>query len=155
VVPSGSPFLVRATGSSSQIERTFHTTLNSFKDPQGTKYFANSTPVYVPGSLAGSTLGVVGLTNTVRNAVHSKHFRNTMRRPAKASSMSGCETGYPTKQQLFDLFDNGTNFASGYGAGPGCSGLTPSQDNSLYGAPNFGPRGKGKGVNIAVFELSA
>jgi kumamolisin len=155
VVPSGSPFLVRATGSSAQIERTFHTNLNSFKDSQGTKYFANSTPVYLPNSIAGASLGVIGLTNTVRNAVHVNHFRNTLRRPAKASSTSGCETGYPTKQQLFALFDNGTNFPSGYGAGPGCSGLTPSQDNSLYGAPNVGPRGKGKGVDIAVFELSA
>jgi kumamolisin len=155
VVPSGSPYLVRATGSSAQIQRTFHTQLNTFKDPQGTKYFANSTPVYLPSSLAGSALGVVGLTNTVRNAVHSKHFRNTMRRPAKASATTSCETGYPTAQQLFAFFDNGTNFPSGYGAGPGCSGLTPSQDNSLYGAPNLGARGKGKGVDIAVFELSA
>ena len=155
VVPSGSPYLVRATGSSAQIQRTFHTQLNTFKDPQGTKYFANSTPVYLPSSLAGSALGVVGLTNTVRNAAHSKHFRNTMRRPAKASATTSCETGYPTTQQLFALVDNGTNFASGYGAGPGCSGLTPSQDNSLYGAPNLGARGKGKGVDIAVFELSA
>jgi kumamolisin len=155
VVPSDSPFLVRATGSSTQIQHTFHTQLNSFKDSQGTKYFANSTPVYMPSSLAGATLGVIGLTNTVRNAVHSKHFRNTMRRPAKASATTSCETGYPTTQQLFAFFNNGTNFASGYGAGPGCSGLTPSQDNSLYGAPNLGPRGKGKGVDIAVFELSA
>ena len=104
VVPSGSPFLVRATGSSAQIQRTFHTTLSTFKDPQGTKYFANSTPVYVPSSLAGASLGVIGLTNTVRDAQHAYHFNNTMRRPAKASSATSCETGYPTTQQLFDNF---------------------------------------------------
>jgi subtilase family serine protease len=154
VVPSDSSFLVRATGSSTQIEHTFHTQLNSFKDPQGTRYFANSTPVYVPSSLAGTSMGVIGLTNTVRSTQSVHRFRNTLRRPAKASSTSGCETGYPTKQQLFAYYVDGTNFPSGYGAGPGCSGLTPSQDNSLYGAPNLGPRGKGKGVNIAVFELS-
>jgi len=154
VVPSGSPFLVRATGSSAQIERTFHTSLNSFKDPQGTRYFANSTPVYMPSSLAGTSMGVIGLTNTVRNGQSLHRFRNTLRRPAKASSTTSCETGYPTLQQLFGLAD-GTNFPSGYGAGPGCSGLTPSQENSLYGAPNVGARGKGKGVDIAVFELSA
>jgi kumamolisin len=154
VVPSDSPFLVRATGSSSQIERTFHTTLNTFKDPQGTKYFANSTPVYMPSSLVGASLGVIGLTNTVRDAQHVYRINNTLRRTAKASSATSCETPYPTLQQLFGLAD-GTNFASGYGAGPGCSGLTPSQDNSLYGAPHAGARGKGKGVDIAVFELSA
>ena len=72
VVPSGSPFLVRATGSSAQIQRTFHTTLNTFKDSHGTKYFANSTPVYMPSAIAGSALGVIGLTNTVRDAPHAK-----------------------------------------------------------------------------------
>ena len=154
LVQSGSPYLVRATGSSAQIQRTFHTTLNSFKNPQGTKYFANTTPVYMPSSLAGASLGVIGLTNTVRNGQSLHRFRNTLRRPAKASSTTSCETGYPTLQQLFGLAD-GTNFPSGYGAGPGCSGLTPSQDNSLYGAPSLGARGKGKGVDLAVFELSA
>jgi subtilase family serine protease len=158
VLPSGSPFLVRATGSSATVQSTFHTTLNTFKDPRGLSYFANSTPVYLPASLAGTALGVVGLTNTVRNAQHVQHalhFNNTMRRAAQASSATSCETPYPTKQQLFGYYVGGVNFPSGYGAGPGCSGLTPSQDNSLYGAPNVGPRGKGKGVDIAVFELSA
>ena len=79
VVPSGSPFLVRATGSSAKVQSTFHTTLNTFKDPQGTKYFANSTPVYVPSSLAGAALGVIGLTNTVRDAQHAFRINNTMR----------------------------------------------------------------------------
>ena len=154
VVPSDSPFMVRATGSSANVQSTFHTTLNTFKDPHGTKYFANSTPVYVPSSIAGAALGVIGLTNTVRDAQHVFHFNNTMRRPAKASSTTSCETGYPTRQQLFNFYVGGVNFPSGYGAGPGCSGLTPSQDNSLYGAPNLGARAKGSGVDIAVFELS-
>ena len=158
VIPSGSPFLVRATGSSAMVQSTFHTTLSTFKDPRGVSYFANSTPVYLPSSIAGASLGVVGLTNTVRNAQHVQHvlhFNNTMRTPAKASSATSCETSYPTKQQLFNNIVGGQPLTLGYGAGPGCSGLTPSQDNSLYGAPNVGPRGKGKGVNIAVFELSA
>ena len=154
VVPSDSPFMVRATGSSAKVQSTFHTTLNTFKDPHGTSYFANSTPVYVPSSIAGAALGVIGLTNTVRDAQHAFHFNNTMRRPAKASSTTSCETGYPTKQQLFNFYVGGVNFPSGYGAGPGCSGLTPSQDNSLYDAPNLGAKAKGSGVDIAVFELS-
>jgi hypothetical protein len=69
---------------------------------------------------------------------HVYRISNTLRRTAKASSATSCETPYPTLQPLFGLAD-GTNFASGYGAGPGCSGLTPSQDNSLYGAPSVGP----------------
>jgi subtilase family serine protease len=154
VVPSDSPFLVRATGSSDKVQRTFHTTLNSFKDPQGTKYFANSTPVYLPGSIAGSAMGVIGLTNTVRDAQHVFRFNNTMRSGAKAASTTNCETPYPTVAQLISERVDGNSLNLGYGAGPGCSGLTPSQDNSLYGAPNLGPRAKGKGVDLAVFELS-
>ena len=157
VESSGSPFLIRATGSSAQVSGTFHTTLNMFKDPHGTKYFANSTPVYLPVSVAGLATGVVGLTNTVRDATHAQHPRRNavLRAHDHATSSSSCETGYPTAQQLFNNIIGGQPLALGYGAGPGCSGLTPSQTGSLYGAPNRGPSSKGAGVNLAVFELSA
>jgi subtilase family serine protease len=155
VESSGSPFLIRATGSSAQVSSTFHTTLSMFKGSHGTPYFANSTPVYVPATVAGSAIGVVGLTNTIRNAQRAHRFNNTMRPNAKATSTAGCETPYPTKQQLFDHRVGHQPLNLGYGAGPGCSGLTPSQENSLYGAPNRGARSKGAGVNLAVFELSA
>src|SRR5580693_647523 len=157
VEPSGSPFLMRATGSSAQLSGTFRTTLSSYKDSRGATYFANSTPVWLPTSLAGSAQGVIGLTNTV--AEHSMldvpRFNNTMHPIGmKKTNVSGpnsrCETGYPTAQQFFS-----GSFPFGYGGGPGCSGLTPSQTNSIYGAPSVGPRGKGKGVNVGVFELSA
>ena len=74
---------------------------------------------------------------------------------SKQHSSPSCETPYPTAQQFFTTVNTGVPFPFGYGGGPGCSGLTPSQTNSIYDAPNVGPRGKGKGVNIAVFELSA
>ncbi len=156
VVPSGSPFLIRATGSSATVSNTFHTSLNMFKDPHGTTYFANSTPVYLPASIAGSAIGVVGLTNTVRDSQSARpRVRNTIRADAKPAAASNCETGYPTTQQLFQIYVQNANIPFGYGGGPGCSGLTPSQDQSLYGAPNRGPSSKGRGVNLAVFELSA
>ncbi len=155
VTSSGSPFLIRATGSSALVSSTFHTTLSMFKDPHGTTYFANSSPVYMPASVAGSAIGVVGLTNTVRDAQRVYRFNNTIRPSASPKSAANCETGYPTAQQLFDNIVGGQPLNLGYGAGPGCSGLTPSQDNSLYGAPNRGRSTKGAGVNLAVFELSA
>jgi kumamolisin len=159
VVPSGSPFLIRATGSSAKVSNTFHTSLSLFKDPQGTRYFSNSTPVYLPASIAGAALGVVGLTNTVRDSQHAKapHHRanGILRANDKAAAKTGCETGYPTAQQLADNIVGGQPLNLGYGGGPGCSGLTPSQENSLYGAPQRGASAKGKGVNLAVFELSA
>ena len=155
VVPSGSPFLVRATG----IERPDPAHLphpaEHLQGPPGHQVLRQLHARLLPSSLAGAALGVVGLTNTVRNASTSKPSGTRCAGPPRRRRRPSCETGYPTKQQLFDFVDNGTNFPSGYGGGPGCSGLTPSQANSIYGAPNLGPRGKGAGVNLAVFELSA
>jgi subtilase family serine protease len=147
--PSVSPFLVRATGPSSQVTGTFHTKLSIYKNRKGQTYFSNSTPVELPSSLAGSTLGVVGLTNTVR-------AQSMVIRPAGARqpASSKCETPYPTRQQLYDFANAGVSFPAGYGDAPGCNGLTPAQTNSLYDAPSVGPKGKGAGVTAAVFELS-
>ncbi len=161
VTQSGSPFLVRATGSSQQVSGAFRTTLSTYRDSHGITYYSNSTAVQLPRSLASGVLGVVGLTNTVREHPMVARISNTARPVgAKAAGKSSggsasCETPYPTTAQLFNLVNNGVGFPYGYGAGPGCSGLTPSQTNSIYDAPQVGPRGKGKGVNEAVFELSA
>jgi subtilase family serine protease len=158
VEASTSPFLVRATGSSARVSAAFHTTLSTYKNPRGISYFANSTPVEVPGSVAGDVLGVIGLTNTVRERDGVVRIDNVMVPKAKAATSSGsasCETSYPTRQQLFNMFVAGVSFAYGYGGGPGCSGLTPSQTNSIYSAPTGGSRDQGAGVDLAVFELSA
>jgi kumamolisin len=158
---SGSPFLVRATGSSQQVSSAFHTTLNTYRDSHGITYFSNSTAVRLPRSVASGVVGVVGLTNTVREHPSVLRISNTARPlgAKEAGSSSGaspaCETPYPTDAQLFNLVNNGVNFPYGYGGGPGCNGLTPSQTNSIYGAPRVGPRGKGAGATEAVFELSA
>jgi subtilase family serine protease len=155
VESSGSPFLVRAEGSSSVVSNAFRTTLSTYKDSHGAKYFANSTPVEMPTSLVGSSLGVIGLTNTVvqHQMLQLPRFNNTRTpldtKKAAVGSNSSCETSYPTAAQLF-----AGAFPFGYGGGPGCAGLTPSQTNSIYGAPNVGPRGKGAGVNVGLFELS-
>jgi subtilase family serine protease len=157
VVPSGSPFLVRAIGSSARVDGAFHTTLKTYKNRKGQTYFANSTPVVLPRAMASSTLGVIGLTNTVRE--HSAPIPVTEKRSgspsAKKQGSSSCQTPYPTREQFFNLVNAGVGFPLGYGGGPGCSGLTPSQINSLYDAPNVGPAGKGAHINAALFELSA
>jgi subtilase family serine protease len=160
VTASGSPFLVRASGSSQQVSSAFRTTLSTYRDARGLSYFSNSTAVRLPLSLAAGVTGVVGLSNTVRE--HSMVARiDNVARPAgakaagSAQASASCETGYVTRAELFNYVNNGVGFPYGYGGGPGCSGLTPSQTNSIYGAPEVGPRGKGAGVNLAVFELSA
>jgi len=149
VEQSSSPFLVRASGPSSMVAAAFRTTLRNYRNPQGIGYFSNASAIHLPTSLASGVLGVVGLSNTVRMRSHVVlPLKNTSPTPS-------CEAPYPTTAQLFAAVNFGTSFPFGYGGGPGCNGLTPSQDNSIYGAPNLGPFGKGFGVNLAVFELSA
>jgi kumamolisin len=151
---SSSPFFVRAVGTSSQVGAAFHTTLSDFRDPRGIEYFANSTAVRLPTAFASNVLGVVGLSNTVR--AHDNLTRVPMSRPmGKFTGGSGCETGYVTSTELANLVNTGTGFNYGYGGGPSCSGLTPSQVNGLYDAPGGNARTKGAGETAAVFELSA
>jgi subtilase family serine protease len=155
---SASPFLVRASGSSAQVSAAFKTSLHTYQDPQGKTYFANSTAAKLPASMVGHVLGVVGLSNTVRNRSMVERAKGILRpnhSSASASSSADCEQPYPTKQQLFAAVNNGVPIPFGYGDGPGCQGLTPSQDNSIYGAPAPRARTQGAGVNLAVFELSA
>ena len=63
---TSTPFLLRAIGSSAQIDAAFATTIDNYRNAQGVKFYSNATPASVPASLASSVLGVVGLTNTVR-----------------------------------------------------------------------------------------
>ena len=155
VQSTASPFLVRASGTSRQVSNAFRTTLSRYRASGGTQFFANSTAAMMPAALAGSVLGVVGLANTVREHDMVLPNKRPATQPSAASSSASCETGYPTRAQLIGLYVNGVNFPSGFGGGPGCSGLTPSQTNSIYSAPHAGPRGKGKGVTLGLFELSA
>src|SRR5580658_4696121 len=156
VKASGSPFLVRAVGSSERVSAAFGTTLSSYRNARGQRFFANSSAVRLPSSLAAGVLGVIGLTNMVREHDMAVRARTGSRRPGPpAPGAASCETGYPTDAQLADLYLDNESFPSGYGAGPGCSGLTPTQTNSIYGAPDAGPAGKGAGETLAVFELSA
>jgi subtilase family serine protease len=150
IAASSTPFLVRATGSSRQVSAAFRTRLSTYVDPRGVRYFSNSSAVRLPAAVAHGVLGVIGLADTVR-------LRPMVQRPAyirpagHSTSRRGCETPYPSRKLLF----SGKSFRYGYGGGPGCNGMTPSQLNSLYDAPHVGARGKGKGETIAVFELSA
>jgi subtilase family serine protease len=154
VEASPSPFLIAATGSSARVTAAFHTTLRSYTSRLGTTYFQNSAPVALPAALAGDVQGVTGLTNTIRDA--KQVIRPSRSRPASAGRPGvSCEAPYPTAAQQFANVNSGTPFPSGYGGGPSCSGLTPAQDNSIYGAPQAGPRGQGQGVTIGLFELSA
>jgi subtilase family serine protease len=149
VQTSPSPFLVRASGPSGVVAAAFGSSIHNYRNANGITYFSNASEVRLPAAIAAGVRGVVGLSNTVR--LHS----HAVLSEKKISTLPACEAPYPTIAQLYDAVNNGIGFPFGYGGGPGCNGLTPSQINSIYGAPNVGPRGRGAGVNLAVFELSA
>jgi subtilase family serine protease len=153
VVSSSSPFLIRAAGPSAKVAAVFHTTLSSYRSSSGVGFFANSESVRVPQTMAGSVLGVIGLTNTVRlhTAVLHPHASSGSSGAQAPRTTPSCETAYPTRSTLFAV--NGL-YRGGYAGGPGCSGLTPSQVNSIYGAPHAGASAKGAGVTLGLFEES-
>jgi subtilase family serine protease len=157
ITSSVSPFLVTATGSSQRVAAAFDTSFGNYRGSHGTRFYANTTAARLPASIASKVLGVLGLNSATREHDMVQRATTTVRPSGRASAKAtkGCETGYPTDTDLFNFFNNGTNFADGFGDGPSCSGLTPSQTNSLYAAPHVGAKGKGKGVTLAVFELSA
>ena len=116
-----SPFLLRATGSSAQVQQAFGTTILRYRSAHGTSFHANASPIEVPSSIAADVLGVVGLTNTVR--LHPAYVRT-----ATAAAALGRKVPR-------------------YGAGPHGSGLSPQQVRSLYGAGRAvrqGPAGPGQ-----------
>ncbi len=160
VMSAPSPFLVRAVGSSTRVATAFHTTLSNFEDSKGITYYSNSTVVKLPASIAPHVLGVIGLSDTVRDHTYLQREQNlnlqSYSQHSHGNTNPACETPYVTVAQLYNAVDNGVGFPYGYGDGPGCSGLTPSQTNGLYGAPRGNdPRAQGRGATAAVFELSA
>jgi subtilase family serine protease len=137
VQSTSTPFMLRAIGSSAQINAAFATTIDKYRNSQGVSFYSNATPASVPASLAPSVLGVVGLTNTVRL---QPSYQLT---PAGSSGQGGggepsCEIPYPTTLAQLEAIPINGPF-NGYGGGPSCTGLTPSQTNSIYHAPNAGP----------------
>jgi kumamolisin len=131
VTTSPSPFILRAQGSVSQIEAAFKTRIQDYQTADGQLYFQNASAVQVPASLSNVVLNVAGLYNTMRVHPHYITTRNAAQKAGRS--------------------------VPSYGAGPGGSGLTPSQSSSLYGANklySLGSRGQGKGATLAVFELS-
>ncbi len=146
------PFLLRAVGSSAQIDAAFATTIDNYRNAKGVKFYSNDSAASVPDSLASRVLGVVGLTSTVR--LQPEYQLAAQGSAGHGSSEPSCEIPYPTNLAELQAIPADGPF-NGYGGGPGCSGLTPSQTNSIYNAPHAGPRAKGAGANVAVFELSA
>lgn len=64
--------LIDATGSVATIEKAFSTKLESYSDASGKALYANTQPAYVPQSLAGTVVAVLGLNNAQMQAPKPK-----------------------------------------------------------------------------------
>lgn len=126
---SPSPFLVRATGSTAQVERALGTTIRDYRSQSGTEFYTNDAAASVPASLANDVVGVTGLSSTVRR--HSSHITSASVAPAGTRSPA-------------------------YGGSPGSNGLTPQQIEGIYRAKTVHEtaRGRGKGTSLGLLELS-
>ncbi len=63
--------LVSATGSAAVVSKAFDTTIHAFTQ-NGKSVYANTTPAYVPASLSGTVLAVLGLNDASLMAVRPK-----------------------------------------------------------------------------------
>lgn len=121
--------LLLATGTTSQIEAAFHTSINNYRTADGKTYFANANAIQLPASLGASVAGVLGL--------NSRELQVSDDQPAQTSS---------SKPQL----------SAPYGAGPYGRGLTPSQLAGIYDTASVYSKlhDNGKGQTLGIFELS-
>lgn len=96
--------LVSATGTAAQVEKAFDTSLESYVLADGTHVYENSAPAYVPQSLGGLVVAVLGL-NDVQAAKVTPHKGTPSPSPSptpagtpeSACSLYGLEIiGFPT-----------------------------------------------------------
>lgn len=95
--------IVSATGTATQIDKAFNTSIHSFSG-SGTNFIANVAPAYVPTSLSGVVIAVLGLNNL--QAVKAK------------PQVTQCEVeGVSTPTQACLRWYDPSTFAAAYDAG--------------------------------------
>jgi pseudomonalisin len=97
--------LIDADGTAAQVEKAFDTTLHAFT-VGGARVYANTTPAYVPQSLSGIVVAVLGLNDAQAMTVRSHHGPPSPRpsptppgTPASPCSLYGLEiVGFPSPE---------------------------------------------------------
>jgi len=142
---SSGRLLVSFTGSAAQVESAFHTGLESYRLTDGRVTREASSAAAVPSAIAGSVVGVLGLSDLVR-----EHPAGLARAPASArgrtrKAKTGAFThpaGSPTPCR------DATEDAAGFG------GLTDDQIANAYGAFGlYSDDDLGAGQSVGIYEL--
>lgn len=126
-IPGSSPLVLNFTGTSSQFEAAFNTTINDYRTTAGHTVYSNASEPSVPATAFPQIAGIVGLDNVTAGEVKPE-----LAKPLKSLGKASLPA---------------------YGAGEN-GGLTPSQLQGIYNAPAIYKTTKGQGVTTAVFELS-
>jgi subtilase family serine protease len=127
-LPGPSPLVKVFSGTSSQFEAAFHTTIDNYHTRDGRDVYANKSAPEVPSASFAEIAGVIGLDNVTNGQVKPE-----LSKPLQASGKAGLPR---------------------YGAGAHDSGLSPAQVQGIYNAPPIYKVTKGQGITTAVFELS-
>jgi pseudomonalisin len=98
--------IVSATGSAANVSKAFNTSLHSFS-LSGTTVFANAAPAYVPQSLGGIAIAVLGLNNVKAAAVPTHPKTVSINHAAPASTAPAPQPESPC--QISSVFIIGLN----------------------------------------------
>jgi hypothetical protein len=120
--------LMKISGTIGQMEKTFSTAINNYKDQKGHVYFANESTPKIPSTLSNIIVGISGLDNQAR------WHRSIAKRKA-----SKYVAGKPENPHV--------------GSGP-AGGYTPTELREAYDiSPIISAGYDGSGQNVALFEL--
>lgn len=87
--------LVSATGTAAQVEKAFDTSLESYAQ-NGANVFANTAPAYVPQSLAGIVVAVLGLNDAAKMQGHPHKKPGPSPAPSPTAAPTASPTASPT-----------------------------------------------------------
>ncbi len=140
VSPNG--LLLGFHGSAAQVERAFHTSLSSFRLPDGGVGRATTSPVELPANIAPDVNVVTGLDTLVAphalGLAHQAVTGHAAARASKVREVPGAPS--PCAAASNDAAANG--------------GLTDAQIANAYGAFGLYKQGDtGAGESVAIFEL--
>ena len=142
---SSDALLMSFTGSAAQVERAFHTGLESYRLAGGSLGRATTSGITLPSAIAGSVTAVLGLNDLVRDQP-----AGIIRAPASDAGKIPAARTAPFAHPLGapKACPAATAGAQQYG------GLTDDQIANAYGAFGLYNAGDvGTGQNIAIYEL--
>ena len=134
VAATSNNMLVTATASAATVEKAFNTSLHAFS-VGGKTYFANTQPAFVPSSLGGNVVAVLGLTNVpglkaapLKKPMTTAYIGPKQSQPTPCTQNVNATTGAPACPRFYD----------------------PQTYNITYDAMSVGVA---KGTEIAIFAV--